>query len=184
MKEVLNKRRQEFLKDKKAPYIAVLFSGIPTENFDVNRNFYYVTNLKRENMIVVMAKLQEGMTMSRLFIEPYDEWLAKWVGGRMKKEEAAQLSGINQISYIEDFKQSLNSMISNLRGKEITVGLDLWTSEGKVNPALKLAHELKESFPQVKIEDVYETISKQRMIKSEDELENMRVAQEHTRMAI
>lgn len=184
MKEVLNKRRQEFLADKKAPYIAVLFSGIPTEHFDVNRNFYYYTNLKRENMVLVMAKLQEGMAMSRLFIEPYDEWLAKWVGGRMKKEEATQISGIRQVGYIEDFKQTLNSMIGSLRGKEITVGLDLWTSEGKVNPALKLANELKETFPQVKIEDVYATVSRQRMIKSEDEIENMKVAQEHTRMAI
>ncbi len=184
MKEILNKRRQEFFSDKKAPYIAVLFSGIPTENFNVNRNFYYYTNLKRENMILVMAKLQEGMVMSRLFIEPYDEWLAKWVGGRMKKEEASQLSGINQISYIEDFSQSIKSMIGSLRGKEITVGLDLWTSEGKVNPALKCSKELKESFPQIKFEDIYSTISRQRVIKSEDEIEKMRVAQEHTRLAI
>lgn len=184
MKEILNKRRQEFFRDKEAPYIAVLFSGIPTENFSVDRNFYYYTNLKRENMILVMAKLQEGMVVSRLFIEPYDEWLAKWVGGRMKKDEASRLSGIAQINYVEDFDSTLRSMIGSLRGKKITVGLDLWTSEGKVNPALKLSQDLRESFPQIQFEDLYGTISRQRMIKSEDEIEKMKVAQEHTRMAI
>ncbi|UKI50540.1 MAG: aminopeptidase P N-terminal domain-containing protein [Clostridium sp.] len=47
-----------------------------------------------------------------LFIEPYDEYKAKWVGRGLFKEEATELSGIKDVRYLNSF----DSYVSMLCG--------------------------------------------------------------------
>ena len=77
--------------------------------FKVNRNFYYLTGLDRENMILVLRKANE-VTSALIFIEPYDEVKAKWVGPRLKSEEVKAISGLKNVMYLEDFKDYINNL--------------------------------------------------------------------------
>ena len=61
----------------KAPYKV----GDEKYDFSVDRSFYYLTGLDKENMVLAIIKV-EGRVSEYLFIERYDEELAKWVGGR------------------------------------------------------------------------------------------------------
>ena len=103
-----NQRRQQLLSDKQGPCAAILFSGrAPMRSadgayeFSVDRDFYYMTGIDHANMILVLTKDYAGNYVEALYIEPYDEVQAKWVGGRMRPAEATALSGIENIRYLD-----------------------------------------------------------------------------------
>ena len=118
MKEIYLQRRKALIENKNAPSLVCIFSGnAPMKSLDssypfyVDRNFYYLTGIDRENMILLLRKAPDGSVSETLYIEPYDEVLAKWVGGRMRADEATEISGIRAVRNVEDFNGDLNSAI-------------------------------------------------------------------------
>lgn len=187
-------RRQKLLEDKSGPCMVLIFSGRApmrsadeSYSFSVDRNFYYLTGIERENMILVMTKDMAGNCAEMLYIEPFDEVKAKWVGARMKAHEATEISGIKDIRYLEDFDSAVNSFVERTRGEgKMTFYLDLWkyTSTQAPTPAHEFAHKVQKNYPAAAIEEIFGEIAKMRAIKSDAEIEKMRVAQETTRQAI
>ncbi len=187
-------RRQKLMENKQGPCMVCIFSGnAPMRSLDeaypftADRNFYYLTGIHRANMILVMKKSYTGDYSEALYIEPYDEVLAKWVGGRMREAEAREISGIQSVSSIENFSGDLNSYIERSRGLgKLHVYLDLWRYEdGQADtPAHTLAAKLQKRYPAVAIEDIFGDMAALRAVKEEHELTLMRRAQEHTRIAI
>ena len=194
MQEIYMARRQRVMEDKQANTVVVIFSGsAPMKSqdeayaFAVDRNFFYLTGIERENMILIMRKNYLGEYSETLFIEPYDEVLAKWVGGRMREAEATEISGILDIANVESFPDRLNSLVEYSRGLgKLTFFLDLWRyhKDQADTPAHTLAATLQKKYPAVAIEDINGTMAAMRAIKGEEELAFMRKAQEHTRIAI
>ena len=194
MKELYEARRQKLLADKRENTAVVIFSGTaPMKSqdesyaFAVDRNFFYLTGIARENMILVMRKNYLGEYSETLFIEPYDEVLAKWVGGRMHGAEATEISGVLEISTVESFPDRLNSLVEYSRGLgKLTFFLDLWRyhKDQADTPAHTLAATLQKKYPAVAIEDINGDMAAMRAIKGEEEIAMMRKAQEHTRVAI
>ena len=194
MHEIYKARRQRVMADKQENTAVVIFSGMaPMKSqdeayaFAVDRNFFYLTGIERENMILVMRKNYLGEYSESLYIEPYDEVLAKWVGGRMRSAEATAISGIAEVAGIENFPDRLNSMVEYSRGLgKLTVYLDLWRyhKDQADTPAPTLAATLQRKYPAVAIEDINGTMAAMRAIKDETEISFMRKAQEHTRIAI
>ena len=74
-------------------HISPMRSADEEYEFSVDRNFYYYTGIDREHMILVLKKLKEGTMAEELYIEPFDEVMAKWVGARMRENEAREISG-------------------------------------------------------------------------------------------
>ena len=189
------KARREALMANKPPLSMVcVFSGIaPMRSLDeaypfcVDRNFYYLTGIERENMILVLRKTYSGSVVETLYIEPFDEVMAKWVGARMRAPEATEISGIESIREIGEFDDDLNSVIEGSRGLgKYHVYLDLWRYH-KVQPdtpAHTLAAKLQARYPAVAIEELYGDMAALRAIKSESEIAQMRQAQTHTKVAI
>lgn len=194
MKKVYAERRKAIMKGKNTPSIVIFYSGrecmrSEDENYDfsVNRNFFYFTGIERENMILVLKKLKDNTVQEELYIERYDEVMAKWVGGRMKEEEATSISGIEQIFYIEDFELKLNGYVTQCRAMEkLRVYLDLWryNVEQSDTPAHICATLIQRKYPSVCISDIYGDTAALRSIKSEEELDKLMKAQESTRVAI
>ena len=194
MQAIYSARRQKPLENKPANSMVVIFSGrAPMKSldeaypFDVDRNFFYLTGIERENMILVMRKDYLGHYSESLYIEPYDEWLAKWVGGRMRNAEATAISGIQNVDSIETFPDRLNSIIESSRGLgKLNVYLDLWRyhKDQVDTPAHTLAATLQSRYPAVGIEEINGDMAAMRAVKDEYEIKNMRQAQEHTRIAI
>ena len=155
--------------------------------FSVDRNFFYLTGIERENMILVMRKNYLGEYSETLFIEPYDEVLAKWVGGRMRADEATAISGVASVADVGEFPDRLNSMVEYSRGLgKLTFWLDLWRyhKDQADTPAHTLAKTLQSKYPAVAMEDINGNMAAMRAVKDEKELAFMRQAQEHTRIAI
>ena len=190
----LKKRREALMADKPALSMVCIFSGsAPMRSLDeaypfsVDRNFYYLTGIDRENMILVLRKTFGGSVLETLYIEPYDEVMAKWVGGRMRAPEATEISGIESVHEIGSFHDELNSVIEGSRGLgKYHVYLDLWRyrEDQADTPAHTLAAKLQARYPAVAIEEIYGDMAALRAIKSDSEIELMRGAQESTRVAI
>ena len=194
MKSFYIKRRQAFLNSMEGPCMVCIFSGqAPMKSldasypFDVDRNFFYLTGIQRENMVLVLKKSYTGQYSEALYIEPYDEVLAKWVGARMRNAEATEISGVEQVYNLEDFDSHLASYIERSRGLgKLHIYLDLWRNhkDQPDTPAHALAAKLQQRYPAVAIEDFFGIIAAMRAIKGEEELQFMRQAQEDTRLAI
>ncbi|MBE6948203.1 MAG: M24 family metallopeptidase [Ruminococcaceae bacterium] len=194
MKALYIERRRKLMESLEGPCMVCVFSGhAPMKSLDasypfqVDRNFFYLTGIQRENMILVLKKSYTGQYSESLYIEPYDEVLAKWVGARMRNAEATEISGVEQVCSVDDFDGHLASYIERSRGLgKLRIYLDLWryTKDQPDTPAHTLAAKLRQRYPAVAIEDFFGTIAAMRVVKQEKELQFMRQAQEDTRIAI
>ncbi|MDO4500459.1 MAG: Xaa-Pro aminopeptidase [Erysipelotrichaceae bacterium] len=174
------KQRRAKLMDTLNNTTVVLFSGMaPLKSedefypFEVNRNFYYLTGLTNESMALVLNK-KGNVLKEKLFILPFDEKLAKWVGGRMLKEEAIALTEVDEVGNYEE----IEDFIESLSNSEDTVYFDLWTNEDAKdnNIGVDFAYALKENNPELDIDDIYPLIAKMRMKKDETEVEEVKKA--------
>ena len=114
-------RRNKILKSLQSNVAIMLFSGkapMRSEDeaypFSVNRNFYYLTGLDKEDMVLLMYNL-DGVSKEILFILPYNKSLARWVGGRMLKEEASEISEIKDVRNVSEIDETVASLMNRTR---------------------------------------------------------------------
>lgn len=190
MLELIN-RRNNMLNKMKDKSICVLFAGVSktgTEDallpFRVNRNFYYFTNIKQEESIVVLIK-GFATTKTYLFVSEYNELKEKWTGKRLTNDQACNISTIQNVYSLNNFDNMLNLILnreSNQFGEIDTVYVDL-TPENKIGSEMStkdFAEGLKDRYPDIEIEDAYPLVRDLRMVKSSYEIENIAKAIEAT----
>ena len=168
----------------------VFMSADDTYPFVVNNNFYYLTGLDEENIILTIAKF-DNQYYENLFIDENDELLVKWVGAKYTKEEASEISGVElkDIMYQSEFTTFMNNHLQMLRyskGVAENIYLDLERRDlpNYTTFALEYAKMLKEDFPSVNIKNIYQMIITLRMVKDELEIALMKESIETTRLAI
>ncbi|HQB33069.1 MAG TPA: aminopeptidase P N-terminal domain-containing protein, partial [Erysipelotrichaceae bacterium] len=183
------KRRKQLLTMLEQYSVTVLMAGKAPYSigdakypFQVNRSFYYYTGLDRENLVLVLVKLDENTTKEMLFIEPYDELLAKWVGGRIRPKQAREISGIEDIRYLDSLLPSIGTEM-NFNGRAVDFVLcgDLTKQElDQPNATVDLFNKIKEYQPQAVCTNIYDKICLMRMVKDEKEIELIKKAIEVT----
>lgn len=187
------KRREQLLTMLDQYSITVLMAGKAPYSigdakypFEVNRSFYYYTGLDKENLVLVLVKLDENTTKEILFIESYDEVLAKWVGGRIRSKQAKEISGIEDVRYLDTLLQSIGTYL-NYHGKAIDFILcgDLTKQElDQPNATVDLFNKIKKLQPQVECTNIYDKICSMRVIKDEHEIELIKKAIDVTQEGI
>lgn len=176
------KRRQDLIAKCKDECSIVIFSGNALMHsadeaypFSVDRNFYYLTGLDQQDMILHIHA-HAGKVTSSLFILPFDELQARWVGGRMLKEEAKRISGVDQVYDINDFKDQMASLYNASRSlKDFVIYVDGWhyQYEQRESSAQLFVKEMKEKYPLLKFEDIFAPLTKMRMVKDETEIQEI-----------
>ncbi|WP_139903505.1 aminopeptidase P family protein [Clostridium thermarum] len=162
--------------------IVVLFSGKAPKksadeayNFTPNRNFYYLTGIDEKNIILLLSKVK-GVTEEKLFIHKADPVMEKWVGKAISEEEAREKSGIQSIAYREEFEALIHRMIFTGSVENIYLDLERESWEEESSSTERFALDLKKKYPYSSIKNVYQIIAEQRMIKSQEEVEEIRKA--------
>ncbi len=182
--------RKRLLESVKDNSIILLFSGKApyksadeTYPFTVNRNFHYMTGISRERFAIMLAKIN-GEPSETLFIERGDPVLARWLGERMKAEEAQEISGVESVDYID----SLESVFSNLlnRNRIERIYLDLERQEWNIpgSEAHGFALSVGERHPALKVKNIHNAIGDMRVTKSPEEIELLRKAIDVTDEAV
>ena len=164
---------------------SMLISFAPKEGEDKYnpcRNFFYTTGIKESRDIVVLIKTKESKCMTFLFIKPYDPVAEKWVGRGLNKEEAKEISGIENINYIDNFD---NWFMNNVKD-----GLNLYLDINRAEPDDPLsfvetfAKSVLEKYPFVQIRQGRDIFKHARTIKTQNEIEEIKKAIHITRLGI
>ena len=169
-----SKRRERLMKDLGNNTMAIFFSSDnvydPENGFKVNRNFYYLTGLEKPQMVLLLDN-RRNMQREYLFILPFDEVEARWIGGRMSKQKASEISEVQIVKDLAELDNTVNNLLDYSRAeKDFKVYLDLWHVDNYVSLAMNYAERLNKEFPAILIKDVFPLITNMRLIKDEYEL--------------
>ncbi len=111
-------RRDEVFSKIEDNSVLILFSGIENHvsadeyaPFEANRNFFYLTGLRRDNMILVMDKAG-AEPKTTLYIEEADPTVVRWTGKKVSVEEAKDVTGIEDVQFIDSFEGAMNRIIT------------------------------------------------------------------------
>ncbi|XMB66236.1 aminopeptidase P family protein [Mycoplasmatota bacterium zrk1] len=186
------KNRENLVKKLDKASIVAVFAGIEKHKsadafytFTPNRNFYYLTGIERENMILLMNSTNNS---TYLFIEENTEYKEKWLGARMSKEKASEISGIEEknIFYLEAFEKHFQSLLTsrmNLSPKYLY--LDLLRDKGNEHPeTFEFARKVKDKYPELIIQNLEFHLNTLRMIKTKEEIDEIKKAVDITKEGI
>lgn len=176
---VLNRKKvMESVEDNS---ILLLFAGEAPHmsadahyDFVPNRNFYYLTGVDREKVILMITKLN-GNVEEKLFIEKSDPVLAKWVGERIKPEEARETSGIEKIEYLDDFDKFFSYAMYR-EYENLYLDLEREALNSPMTIPQNFANDVTKKYPYMRIRSIYGVIEKLRMLKTPEEIEKMKKA--------
>lgn len=181
-KEVFTRNRCKVFDKIDDNSMVILFSGRASKKsadevytFTPNRNFYYLTGIDEKDIIVLLSKIN-GITEEKVFIHRADPVMEKWVGKTISAEEAKEKSGAVSIAYIDEFTGSVHNLLES--GKVESVYLDMERDQWKAaeTQAQKLAMDIKNKYPYADIKNIYHTLAEFRMIKSKEEVDELRKA--------
>ena len=186
-KNLFIKNRNKILSQMEDNSIFVVFSrhngsdDIHKQDYNINRNFFYVSgNLEYEN-IVVLTKI-EGKTNQIIYINPYDELKAKWVGAPLSQEEIKNTTGITDVRYLESFESNVKSLLSYVNKLYLDIessGLKDNLSEDEI-----FAKNIKERYPWINILNGRKLFMHARTTKEPEEIEEIKKAIGITKLGI
>jgi len=181
-KELFVKNRKKLWDKLQENSITLMFAGEApyksadeTYAFTPNRNFYYLTGINKEKMILMLVK-RNGKVEETIFIEKNDPIMARWVGEKMPQEEVSKTSGIEKIKFVEEFEETLGLILD--RNKIDTLYLDLERQQFHMSASTpqRFASAITARYPYLKINNIYHEIASLRLIKSEEEIELIKEA--------
>lgn len=191
----LSNRREKLFASMKENSALILFSGVGkicSEDelfpFQSNRNFFYLTNIEQDHSALILVK-GIGEKNTYLFIDEYSELKEKWTGKRLSFEMAESISSIGNVYSMNSLESMLSLILSkdnNQYGNITTLYVDL-SPELKIGDGLsttEYAKNLNAEYQHIEIENAYPLVRDLRMIKSQEEIENIVRAIELTNTGI
>lgn len=162
--------------------LAVIFSGTAPKStadahhtFMMNKNFHYLTGLTQENFTVALLKKGDHLE-TVLFIEKPDYDVEKWYGRKLTKEAATELSGIENVKYLDEFNPWVNAQVFNEHVKRVCLDLEKLSWDEPHSKAHQFGRDIKERYLFLGIETLHPTLSAIRLVKSNYEIEQMQKA--------
>lgn len=181
-KEVFIRNRKHLLEEVKDNSLVILFAGNAPKktadeqySFTPNRNFYYMTGIDEEDHIYLAYK-QNDETVERMFIKEIDEEKEKWLGKTIRKEEVFELSGIKDTAYLGELNGFLNKVIGECESINIYLDLERDSFNSLPTTESTFAKKLKNKYPHVEVKNIHSKFAPLRLVKSEEEIEEMRKA--------
>lgn len=183
-------RRQRFYKHLKDGEALILFAGsAPRKTADAcypffaNRNFYYLTGILQAES-VFMAVKHRGEVAETLFVHPKDPMSERWHGYRVSHQEAAESSGIGNVTDLADFDATLKSALDSGEASVLWYDFDKFDAERMDAPQNRHSSAILSEYPSVKLNDAYPVICAARTIKDATEIAQIRKATALTRDGI
>lgn len=179
---VFQRRRQQLGQNLDDNSLTILFSGrAPHQSadayyhFHINRNFYYLTGIQRENAALVLVKT-DGKITSTVFIEAVDPVEEKWTGIRLRPDEALAISGADEAKTIDGLNAWLGRALLDDEIHIIYLDLEQLAWAQPTTISHHMAEQLRLRYPGLRQQNVYPLITKMRWQKDEQEVKAIRDA--------
>ena len=168
-------RRKQVFEKMERQSALILFSGIESHvsadeyaPFEADRNFFYLTGLRRDHMILLMKKtLKEEQVI--LFIEEADPTQERWYGRKVTVDEAKEISGIDNVMFLDSFEGAVDRMMAR-------EDIDSLYFEDMPDYNMIKAKEFAEKYPGHAVKNISQVIAELRMQKDGDEVALVREA--------
>lgn len=170
--------------------MAVFFAGHAPKStadahydFKTNKNFFYLTGLQQEHFKLVLLKKGDNVETT-LFIEKPDYDVEKWVGRKLKKEVATEISAIESVQYLDGFERFVTQAVYNNKAKRLVLDLEKlgWDEDHSV--AHLFSKEFQLRFPHVPMASAHPMLTALRMIKCDYEVEQVKKAIDLTKQGL
>ncbi|MCK8059919.1 MULTISPECIES: aminopeptidase P N-terminal domain-containing protein [unclassified Fusibacter] len=190
MHTFFTQNRENLVKDLNNGDVVILFAGQAPKStadahyvFKANKNFYYLTGLTQENFILAVQKVDD-QAKSTLFIEKSDYDIEKWMGRKLKKEKAAEISGIDKVDYIEGFERFLTGGIYNDAIKTVYLDLEKLSWKESHSTAHHFAQDFSSRFVHIPVKSAHPIFNRLRRIKRDYEIVKIEKAVELTKVGL
>ncbi len=170
--------------------LVISHAGVPVHtneddyySFEVNSQFYFLTGLERENMVFLAAKIGGSVT-EILFIEEADPLQERWTGKMPTKEDAALISGIRDVRYIEDLNAAVGRYMGRYDIGHVYFDLYRCGAEDPDDHNTVMARDFMRRYPAAALHDLRKACVPLRECKDEDEVALVRSAVGITRQGL
>ncbi|MDW8157730.1 MAG: aminopeptidase P N-terminal domain-containing protein [Bacteroidia bacterium] len=181
---VFQAHREQFILKMQPGCAAVFFSNdlVVTNGdghypFIQESNLYYLTGIDQEDTILFLFHDSPRPQFREvLFIRRTNQEIKIWEGEKLTKEQASAISGIETVMYTDEFENFFLTQVYLIQG------LYLYFNEHDRNRLFyptashRFAYKLQQQFPALKIERAAPILYALRMIKSEEEIEQIKRA--------
>lgn len=181
-------RRQKLLSSVEEGVVILTSASPKTRSNDTeypyrqSSDFYYMCGFAEDNSLLVLVKTKEA-TKSILFVEPYNEEHALWNGSRLGIDKAKESFSIDEVHDINEYA----TLIKEILREHIALYIDLFDDSSWIVQAKKTAKELHETRGVKRhikaMYDVTHLIRTQRLIKSDEEIVQIKKAMDITALA-
>jgi Xaa-Pro aminopeptidase len=183
-------RRQKYLNMVDDQSITILYSGSAPHMsadayypFVVNKDFWYMTGIDQERVVLLLVKSHVGKA-SYLFMEKIDPVQALWVGAGLTFEEASKISQIplENIMELSSFDGFLGGLLSSTRratyGSIQTLYFDIERLTASDLPLLgeRKALYYAQMYPHLTIKNAQPFIHELRGVKDQEEIDAIKGA--------
>ena len=182
IKDVFVKNRKKLLEKVEDNSAVIFFAGKALTKsadeeypFTPNRNFYYLTGIDEPHHILLLKKVN-GKESEVLFVIKPDLERERWYGKTLRQNEASELSGIEDVEFLDSFEAVVNRLITAGDIENLYLDLERNSMDDDKTTAEKFASKIAGIYPQIVVKNIYNIISEIRMGKSEEEIEEMRKA--------
>lgn len=172
-------RREAIFNECPLNSVAVFFAGdlIPSSAdahypFVINKNFFYLTNLEEDGLILLYQNTANGKKET-LFIKDDNPLMEKWIGRSIKKEEAIDCSGVINIQKLSEFETVLNRLFLTNDITSFYIDSERMSLKQPLTKADRFTSELKEAHPDLTITNLNKRINTYRRKKTKLEVDQM-----------
>jgi len=141
-----------------------------------SRNLFYLTGITQENTCLMMWRLKGREVKTCLYISPYDETYAKWFGTVLTKEQATEISGIEDVRFTGTEDKFMDKLVSRERLQRFLFDWHNCGVKGTPGKRLSFVNRFKTAYPGLDVQSISNSIFALRMVKDQDELDTMKEA--------
>lgn len=172
-----SQRRRKVWENMEDNSILFLYSGKALhisadsyQHFEVNRQFFYLTGIRRENMVLILNKTGENLE-EVLLIEPSDPKIERWTGKKLTKEEATAISGIEKIELVGGITGKITYFMNHKAPNKVYFDMYRHNISDLPDYNVVKAQELLALYPGTSIGNIFPIVAKLRMVKDAQEIE-------------
>ena len=145
--------------------------------FRQQSDFFYLTGIEQEKSILLLAPQASNKKLRQaVFIIETNEKIAVWEGHKLTKEEAREISGIQNIYWLEEFEASLKEVLADAEAVFLNSNEYVKFFSEVPDKNLRFAKSFIEQYPLHKVERAAPLLAKLRTIKSKEEIELLKKA--------
>lgn len=151
--------------------------------FYASRNFVYLTGIEQRESILMLYKDGDSFT-EKLFILAPDAFAERWNGARIKTDDAAGRSGMEDIAYVDEWQAYLAEMIRKNHIHTIYLDLDHKEDRRNWSGADWMRQYIETGYPQMKVKNALPILKEMRLIKKPCEIVALEQAERITKAGI